>query len=151
MPTIPRANTSHRRRARFLSSYLRRSRPRTRAKQFPADSEPRPEFPTSWLLLLQVPFFMVGSLQTEQCSDNYLEHGLNRSIKQEVLPVCQKYGTGALVWSPLAKGMLTGRYRKGQALPEACASRCSPSRCPTSATWKRSSDSSPSRSRPGCR
>ncbi len=25
---------------------------------------------------------------------------------------------GALVWSPLAKGMLTGRYRRGQALPE---------------------------------
>jgi aryl-alcohol dehydrogenase (NADP+) len=43
---------------------------------------------------------------------------LNRSIEQEVLPVCQKYGMGALVWSPLAKGMLTGRYRKGQSLPE---------------------------------
>jgi aryl-alcohol dehydrogenase-like predicted oxidoreductase len=43
---------------------------------------------------------------------------LNRSIEQEVLPVCQKYGMGALVWSPLAKGMLTGRYRKGRALPE---------------------------------
>jgi len=43
---------------------------------------------------------------------------LNRSIEQEVLPVCQKYGMGALVWSPLAKGMLTGRYRKGQAPPE---------------------------------
>jgi aryl-alcohol dehydrogenase (NADP+) len=28
---------------------------------------------------------------------------LNRSIEQEVLPVCQKYGIGALVWSPLAK------------------------------------------------
>ena len=25
---------------------------------------------------------------------------------------------GALVWSPLAKGMLTGRYRKGQPLPD---------------------------------
>jgi aryl-alcohol dehydrogenase (NADP+) len=25
---------------------------------------------------------------------------------------------GALVWSPLAKGMLTGRYRNGQPLPE---------------------------------
>jgi aryl-alcohol dehydrogenase (NADP+) len=25
---------------------------------------------------------------------------------------------GAMVWSPLAKGMLTGRYRKGQPLPE---------------------------------
>jgi aryl-alcohol dehydrogenase-like predicted oxidoreductase len=43
---------------------------------------------------------------------------LNRSIENEVLPVCQKYGMGALVWSPLAKGMLTGRYRKGQALPD---------------------------------
>jgi aryl-alcohol dehydrogenase-like predicted oxidoreductase len=43
---------------------------------------------------------------------------LNRSIEQEVLPVCQKYGMGVLVWSPLAKGMLTGRYRKDQALPE---------------------------------
>jgi aryl-alcohol dehydrogenase-like predicted oxidoreductase len=38
--------------------------------------------------------------------------------RTEVLPVCQKYGMGALVWSPLAKGMLTGRYRKDQALPE---------------------------------
>jgi len=43
---------------------------------------------------------------------------LNRSIEQEVLPICEKYGMGALVWSPLAKGMLTGRYRKGQSLPE---------------------------------
>jgi aryl-alcohol dehydrogenase (NADP+) len=43
---------------------------------------------------------------------------LNRSIEQEVLPVCQKYGMGALVWSPLAKGMLTGRYRKGQPQPD---------------------------------
>jgi aryl-alcohol dehydrogenase (NADP+) len=43
---------------------------------------------------------------------------LNRSIEREVLPVCQKYGMGVLVWSPLAKGMLTGRYRKGQALPD---------------------------------
>jgi aryl-alcohol dehydrogenase-like predicted oxidoreductase len=25
---------------------------------------------------------------------------------------------GTLVWSPLAKGMLTGRYRKGQPLPD---------------------------------
>jgi aryl-alcohol dehydrogenase (NADP+) len=43
---------------------------------------------------------------------------LNRSIEQEVLPICQKYGMGALVWSPLAKGLLTGRYRKGRTLPE---------------------------------
>jgi aryl-alcohol dehydrogenase-like predicted oxidoreductase len=43
---------------------------------------------------------------------------LNRSTEREVLPLCQTYGMGALVWSPLAKGMLTGRYRKGQALPD---------------------------------
>jgi aryl-alcohol dehydrogenase-like predicted oxidoreductase len=39
---------------------------------------------------------------------------LNRGIEREVLPVVQEYGMGTLVWSPLAGGMLTGRYRKGQ-------------------------------------
>ncbi|MFE2465509.1 aldo/keto reductase [Streptomyces mirabilis] len=37
---------------------------------------------------------------------------LNRGIEREVLPVCQRYGMGALVYSPLAGGLLTGRYRK---------------------------------------
>ncbi|MFD2796187.1 aldo/keto reductase [Promicromonospora vindobonensis] len=40
---------------------------------------------------------------------------LNRGIERDVLPVAQQYGMGALVWSPLAGGLLTGRYRKGQA------------------------------------
>ena len=39
---------------------------------------------------------------------------LNRGIEAEVLPVARRYGMGTLVWSPLAKGMLTGRIRKGQ-------------------------------------
>jgi len=39
---------------------------------------------------------------------------LNRGIEREVLPVCERYGMGTLVWSPLAGGLLTGRYRKGQ-------------------------------------
>ena len=38
---------------------------------------------------------------------------LDRRIENEVLPVCERYGMGALVWSPLAQGLLTGRYRKG--------------------------------------
>ncbi|MFI9009157.1 aldo/keto reductase [Actinosynnema sp. NPDC053489] len=38
---------------------------------------------------------------------------LDRRIENEVLPVCERYGMGTLVWSPLAQGMLTGRYRKG--------------------------------------
>jgi aryl-alcohol dehydrogenase (NADP+) len=43
---------------------------------------------------------------------------LNRGVEREVLPACQRYGMGALVWSPLAMGMLTGRYRKGQPQPD---------------------------------
>ena len=39
---------------------------------------------------------------------------LNRGIEAEVLPVAQRYGMGTLVWSPLAGGLLTGRYRKGE-------------------------------------
>jgi aryl-alcohol dehydrogenase-like predicted oxidoreductase len=39
---------------------------------------------------------------------------VNRSIEREVLPICQRYGMGTLVWSPLGQGLLTGRFRKGQ-------------------------------------
>ncbi len=38
---------------------------------------------------------------------------LNRGAEKEVFPICEKYGIGTLVWSPLAMGMLTGKYRKG--------------------------------------
>ncbi|WP_055585231.1 aldo/keto reductase [Peterkaempfera griseoplana] len=37
---------------------------------------------------------------------------LTRGIEREVLPVCERYGMGTLVWSPLAGGLLTGRYRR---------------------------------------
>lgn len=43
---------------------------------------------------------------------------LNRSIEREVLPACQHFGMGVMSWSPLAKGMLTGKYRKGQETPD---------------------------------
>ena len=39
---------------------------------------------------------------------------LNRGIEREVLPVCERYGMGTLVYSPLGGGLLTGRYRKDQ-------------------------------------
>jgi aryl-alcohol dehydrogenase-like predicted oxidoreductase len=39
---------------------------------------------------------------------------LDRGIERDVLPVAQRYGMGAIVWSPLAQGLLTGRVRKGQ-------------------------------------
>jgi len=40
---------------------------------------------------------------------------LARGIETSVLPVCQRLGLGVLIWSPLAFGFLTGRYRKGRA------------------------------------
>ena len=38
---------------------------------------------------------------------------LNRSIEKEVIPVSKKYGIGQVVFSPLAQGVLTGKYRGG--------------------------------------
>src|SRR4029453_8985421 len=42
---------------------------------------------------------------------------LRRRIEAEVLPFCTREGVGQVVWSPLAQGVLTGKYRKGLAVP----------------------------------
>lgn len=34
-----------------------------------------------------------------------------RDLERAVLPTCQRYGIGVILWSPLAGGWLTGRYR----------------------------------------
>lgn len=41
---------------------------------------------------------------------------LNRYIEKEVIPVSEKYGIGQVVFSPLAQGVLTGKYLGG--IPE---------------------------------
>jgi aryl-alcohol dehydrogenase-like predicted oxidoreductase len=38
---------------------------------------------------------------------------LNRGIEAEVLPAAQSLGLGVLPWSPLGRGVLTGKYRTG--------------------------------------
>lgn len=43
---------------------------------------------------------------------------LDRGIERDMLPTAQRHGMGVLVWSPLAKGMLTGKYRLGQPQPD---------------------------------
>jgi aryl-alcohol dehydrogenase-like predicted oxidoreductase len=50
---------------------------------------------------------------------------LARHIELDVLPVAQRYGMGILVWSPLCRGWLTGRYRREafDRSPEARAAR----------------------------
>ncbi len=41
----------------------------------------------------------------------------DRYIEDEILGICEKYGLGVTPFSPLAQGLLTGKYRKGQPLP----------------------------------
>ncbi|MET3898705.1 aryl-alcohol dehydrogenase-like predicted oxidoreductase [Devosia sp. UYZn731] len=51
---------------------------------------------------------------------------LDRGIERDMLPTAQRYGMGVMVWSPLSKGMLTGRYRKGQPLPDSLRAKFMP-------------------------
>jgi aryl-alcohol dehydrogenase-like predicted oxidoreductase len=41
-----------------------------------------------------------------------------RVIEAEVVPLCLKEGVGQIVWSPLAQGVLTGKYKPGGQIPE---------------------------------
>jgi aryl-alcohol dehydrogenase-like predicted oxidoreductase len=43
---------------------------------------------------------------------------LNRYIEKEVMSMCTREGLGIAVFSPLAEGVLTGKYKKGQELPK---------------------------------
>jgi aryl-alcohol dehydrogenase-like predicted oxidoreductase len=40
-----------------------------------------------------------------------------RVIEAEVVPTCQRYGIGQIVWSPIAQGVLSGKYLPGQEAP----------------------------------
>lgn len=42
---------------------------------------------------------------------------LDRTIEQELIPMAQAYGLAILPWSPLAGGLLTGKYARGQEPP----------------------------------
>jgi aryl-alcohol dehydrogenase-like predicted oxidoreductase len=42
---------------------------------------------------------------------------LERSVEREVLPACERFGLGMLPFFPLASGLLTGKYRRGEAPP----------------------------------
>ena len=44
-------------------------------------------------------------------------HMMDRYIEDEIMGICEKNGVGITVFSPLAQGLLTGKYRKGAPLP----------------------------------
>jgi 1-deoxyxylulose-5-phosphate synthase len=41
-----------------------------------------------------------------------------REPESEIFPLCAENGIGQIVWSPLGQGVLTGKYRAGQAAPK---------------------------------
>jgi 1-deoxyxylulose-5-phosphate synthase len=50
---------------------------------------------------------------TEQSPFNLLD----RRLENEMLPACQRFDLGVLAWSPMAMGMLAGRYANGAPEP----------------------------------
>lgn len=42
----------------------------------------------------------------------------NRVAEQELVPACLRFGVGLLPYFPLAYGLLTGKYRRGEAAPK---------------------------------
>jgi aryl-alcohol dehydrogenase-like predicted oxidoreductase len=51
-------------------------------------------------------------------SDQPLYNMLHRHVEPAVIPTCERHGLGLVVFSPLAQGILTGKYLPGQAPPE---------------------------------
>jgi len=51
---------------------------------------------------------------SEQSEYSWLE----RDAEQELLPTCRRLGLGFIPYFPLASGLLTGKYRRGEAPPE---------------------------------
>lgn len=45
-------------------------------------------------------------------------HMMDRYIEHEIMTICEKYGIGITPFSPLAQGLLTGKYKKGQPFPK---------------------------------
>ena len=43
---------------------------------------------------------------------------LGRDLEKAVMPVCEKEGIGQIVYSPLAQGLLTGKYLPGHSIPK---------------------------------
>jgi aryl-alcohol dehydrogenase-like predicted oxidoreductase len=48
---------------------------------------------------------------------------LDRRIENELVPLCRKYDLGIITWSPLAMGLLAGRYLDGQGFPKESRAR----------------------------
>ena len=53
---------------------------------------------------------------------------LDRELEREVVPACEQFGLGVLPFFPLEYGLLTGKYRRGEAAPAGSRADVDPSR-----------------------
>jgi aryl-alcohol dehydrogenase-like predicted oxidoreductase len=58
----------------------------------------------------------MGIAQPIVCQPPY--NAMSRAIETELLPCCAHYGVGVVAYSPLARGVLSGKYAPGAAPPE---------------------------------
>jgi aryl-alcohol dehydrogenase-like predicted oxidoreductase len=43
---------------------------------------------------------------------------IERDVEDDLVPACEKFGLGILPYFPLANGLLTGKYKRGEAAPD---------------------------------
>lgn len=73
--------------------------------------------------LAQAATLQLGSPSGAQVISDQVEYSLlNRSVETEVLPAAHTLGVGVLAWSPLGRGVLTGKYRNGTPVDSRAAS-----------------------------
>jgi aryl-alcohol dehydrogenase-like predicted oxidoreductase len=58
----------------------------------------------------------IGASRPVVCQPYY--NLLNRMPEIEILPACEHHGIGVVPYSPVARGVLTGKYRPGEAPPQ---------------------------------
>jgi aryl-alcohol dehydrogenase-like predicted oxidoreductase len=59
---------------------------------------------------------LAGEMNLDRIVSNQPRYNMiQRQIEAEVIPLCEREGVGQVVFSPLAQGVLTGKYRPGEA------------------------------------
>lgn len=56
----------------------------------------------------------LARVRSEQCIYSILSRGSEAGV----FPACQRYGVGTMTYAPLAGGWLTGKYKRGEPVPE---------------------------------
>lgn len=68
---------------------------------------------TAWQVAMTATWQRCGTGRAALVSDQVEYSLLNRGAEQSLLPAAAELGVGVLAWSPLGRGVLTGKYRSG--------------------------------------